>query len=106
MQPVISENWAVNWALRAREVPQGHVAAGLLIDLVADPRQVHLSHPAAFPISAAATALGVSPDLLCSALQRLSDAGLLSWSSYDAGEGDGLFAVVTLVLPGDTFHDG
>ncbi|MGW9172444.1 hypothetical protein [Streptomyces decoyicus] len=101
VQPAICENWAVNWVLRAREVPQGHVAAGLLVDLVADPRQVHLSHTAAFPISAAAAALRVTPDLLCSVLQRLSDAGLLSWSRYDAGEEEGLFAVVTLVPPGE-----
>ncbi|MEW9519771.1 hypothetical protein [Streptomyces tubercidicus] len=40
VQPAISENWAVNWALQAREIPQGHVVAGLLVDLVADPRQV------------------------------------------------------------------
>ncbi|MEU9126980.1 hypothetical protein AB0D08_02490 [Kitasatospora sp. NPDC048540] len=98
MQSAPFESWATDWARQARGIPRGQVAAGLLIDLVADPRQ-HLARTAAFPVTAAAAALRIAPDLLRAALTDLSDAGLLTWICHDLGAPEGEVAVVTLTVP-------
>lgn len=99
------------WRLRAGrrtgpgrpEVPSGSVAAGLLVDLVADPRQ-HLARTATFPVTAAAAALRVEPGLLREALRDLADAGLLTLACHDTGEPGGEVAVVTLTAPTPTVN--
>jgi hypothetical protein len=75
--------------------------AGLLVDLVADPRQ-HLARTAAFPVTAAAAALRVEAGLLREALRDLADAGLLTLACHDTGEAGGEVAVVTLTVPTPT----
>ncbi|MFC5664342.1 hypothetical protein ACFP3U_15280 [Kitasatospora misakiensis] len=89
-----------DWARRARELPNGRIAAGLLVDLVADPRQ-HLARTATFPVTAAAVAvaLRVEPGLLREALRDLADAGLLTLTHHDAGGPRSEVAVVTLTAP-------
>ncbi|MFJ1709468.1 hypothetical protein [Kitasatospora sp. NPDC088346] len=98
VQTVAVENWAADWARRAREVPNGRVAAGFLVDLVADPRQ-HLARTTTFPVTAAAAALRVEPGLLRQALRDLADAGLLTLACHDTGEPGGEVAAVTLTPP-------
>ncbi|MER7752025.1 hypothetical protein [Kitasatospora sp. NPDC097643] len=95
MQPVAVEDWAIDWARRARELPTGRIVAGLLVDLVADPRQ-HLARTATFPVTAAAVALRVEPGLLREALRDLADAGLLTLTCHGAAEPGSEVAVVTL----------
>ncbi|WP_162002646.1 hypothetical protein [Streptomyces sp. CB01881] len=92
------EDWAADWARRAREIPNGRVAAGLLVDLVADPRQ-HLARTATFPVTAAAVALRIAPALLRAALRDLADAGLLTLACHNAGEPGSEVAMVTLTAP-------
>ncbi|MCZ4125152.1 hypothetical protein [Streptomyces sp. H39-S7] len=89
------ESWVVKWARLARAVPRGGVAAGLLVDIVEDPRQ-DSARIAVFPVRAAAAALRVSPVLLLDALECLSDAGLLRWSWGEAAAPSDPWAVVTL----------
>ncbi|MFE3202367.1 hypothetical protein [Embleya sp. NPDC059237] len=79
------ENRASDWARQAGKVVNGRVAAGLLVDPVADPRQ-ELARTATFPVAAAAAALRVEPGLLRTALQGLADAGLLTPTFPDTGE--------------------
>ncbi|MFJ1707475.1 three-helix bundle dimerization domain-containing protein [Kitasatospora sp. NPDC088346] len=98
MHTVAVDNWAADWARRAGQVPNGQVAVGLLVDLVADPRQ-HLARTATFPVTAAAAALRVEPGLLRTALRNLADAGLLTLACHDAGGPGGEVAVVTLTSP-------
>ncbi|MFD7902792.1 hypothetical protein ACFV4G_11155 [Kitasatospora sp. NPDC059747] len=98
MQTVAVEDWAADWARRARELPNGRIVAGLLVDLIADPRQ-HLARTATFPVTAAALALRVEPGLLRTALQDLADAGLLELDCHEASGATGEFAVVTLTSP-------
>ncbi|MFD8749783.1 hypothetical protein ACFV0O_02160 [Kitasatospora sp. NPDC059577] len=98
MQPVAVEDWATLWARQARELPNGRIAAGLLVDLVADPRQ-HLARTATFPVTAAAVALRVEPSLLREALRDLADAGLLTLACHEAAGPGSEVAVVTLTAP-------
>ncbi|MFD8785892.1 hypothetical protein [Kitasatospora sp. NPDC059599] len=98
MQLVAAEDWATAWARWARELPTGRIAAGLLVDLVADPRQ-HLARTATFPVTAAAVALRIEPGLLREALRDLADAGLLTLTCHEAAEPGSEVAVVTLTPP-------
>ncbi|WP_326715723.1 hypothetical protein OG758_48370 [Streptomyces sp. NBC_01474] len=85
MQPTPPfESWALRWAICARGVPQGSLLAGFLVDLVVDARQVYLADTVCFPLNPAARALGVGPARLRSALQRLSEVGLLTWHADGA----------------------
>ncbi|MFI6377064.1 hypothetical protein [Streptomyces sp. NPDC050546] len=84
--------------LRARQVAHGAVMAGLLVDLAADPRQVHLARTVRFPLDPAARALGVEPALVCLALHQLARAQLVEFSTEDHPV-DGPHVNVTLLLP-------
>jgi hypothetical protein len=95
------ERWAVDWAVRARQVPQGGLLAGLLVDLAADPRQVHLAHTVSFPLHAAARALGVHPVAFRAGLHRLRDARLLTFSGAHHTTDD-RHVTVTLLPPAGT----
>ncbi len=101
VQSLALENWAVEWARQAREVPGGQIAAGLLVDLVADPHQ-HLARSATFPLGAAAAALRTEPAALQTALRSLADAGLLVLACHDTTGPEGRVAVVTLTAPATT----
>lgn len=98
MQTVAVEDWAADWARRARELTNGRIVARLLVDLIADPRQ-HLARTATFPVTAAAVALRVEPGLLRTALQDLADAGLLDLECHGTAGAADEFAVVTLTSP-------
>ncbi|MFC5643289.1 hypothetical protein [Kitasatospora cinereorecta] len=97
VQMVAAETWAAEWARLADQVPGGRVAAGLLVDLVADPRQ-YLARTATFPVKGAAVALRVEPHFLREALRELADAGLITVADHDSGEAGGV-VVVTLIVP-------
>jgi hypothetical protein len=71
--------WALAWVSLARQVPQGEVVAGLLVDLAADPREAHASPTVEFPLKPAARALRVSPAVLRRALHRLAVARLVEF---------------------------
>ncbi|MFG2819937.1 three-helix bundle dimerization domain-containing protein [Kitasatospora sp. NPDC048365] len=92
-----SDSWAAEWARLAEQVPGGRLAAGLLVDLVADPRQ-HLARTATFPVNGAAAALRVEPRRLREALRELADVGLTTVADHDSGEA-GEVVVVTLTVP-------
>ncbi|MEU6657615.1 hypothetical protein [Streptomyces sp. NPDC046821] len=97
MEGLPFDHWALSWAVSARKVSHGAVVAGLLVDLAADPRSVHGSPTVVFPLSPAARALGVSPVVVRTALNRLAEARLLRFRTEDAP--DGLLMAVTLLPP-------
>jgi hypothetical protein len=99
MQTLSFENWAVHWATSARQVPQGGLLAGLMVDLATDPCHVHLAHTVRFPLHPAARALGVQPVVFRAALHRLREARLLNWSTDSAP--DAPHITVTLLPPAD-----
>ncbi|MGW7674320.1 hypothetical protein ACWGJX_45920 [Streptomyces sp. NPDC054775] len=88
---------ALQWATTARQVPQGGVLAGLLVDLAADPRQVYLAHTVRFPLHPAARALGIQPLVFRTALHQLREARLLDWNTDS--EPDATHITVTLLPP-------
>jgi hypothetical protein len=83
MDTATFDNWAVEWAVQARQTPEGAVLAGLLIDLATDPRRIHQAHTISVPLGPVARALGVHPSAVCTALHHLSLARLLTWTSDD-----------------------
>ncbi|MEV6940836.1 hypothetical protein AB0N07_02230 [Streptomyces sp. NPDC051172] len=93
-----TENWMLGWALRARQVAHGAVMAGLLVDLAADHRQVHLAHTVRFPIDPAARALRVQPAAVRLALHQLAKARLVHFQTEDHPD-DGPHVTVTLLHP-------
>jgi hypothetical protein len=73
------------------------VLAGLLVDLVAGPRPMHMADTVRFPLNPAAHALGVQPALFCQALHHLREARLLTWQTD--GTTDAPHITVTLIPP-------
>ena len=97
MQTPHFETWALEWAMQARKSSACGSVAGLLIDLAADPREVHLEPEVAFPLAPAAKALGVPSVTMLAALCQLSDARLLDLTELQAD--DGLWVTVRLLPP-------
>ncbi|MFJ1865311.1 hypothetical protein ACIOD1_11835 [Streptomyces sp. NPDC088097] len=71
------EDRALDWVLAARRLPLGAVVAGLLWDLATGPRWSDPACAVRFPLHPAARALGAAPVIVRTALQRLSEAGML-----------------------------
>lgn len=80
MNAVESDDWALDWVPAARQLPLGAVVAGLLSDLASGPRRGDPVSAVRFPLHPAARALGVAPVVVRTALQRLSEAGMLRLS--------------------------
>ncbi|MFF4485270.1 hypothetical protein ACFY0F_02045 [Streptomyces sp. NPDC001544] len=93
-----TESWILGWVLRARQVTHGAVMAGLLVDLAADPRQVHLARTVRFPVDPAARALGVQPEAVRMALHQLAMARLIHFRTEDHPD-DGPHVTVILLFP-------
>ncbi|MCZ1005477.1 hypothetical protein [Streptomyces lydicus] len=71
--------------------------AGLLVDLAADPRELHADPTVVFPLHPAARALGVPSVIVRTALCRLAEAGLLNFRAEDHQDGPQM--TVTLLPP-------
>lgn len=97
MHPALpSESWGLHWAMSARDVPQGRLLAGFLVDLVADTSRMREANTVCFPRDLAAHALGVEPMRLMAALRSLAKARLLTWRVE--GAPDAPDVAVTLLL--------
>jgi hypothetical protein len=92
----LSGSWGLHWARSARDVPQGRLLAGFLIDLVADTSRMREANSVCFPRDLAAHALGVEPARLVAALRSLAKARLLTWRLE--GAPDDPDVAVTLLL--------
>jgi hypothetical protein len=73
------EDWGLHWATSARDVPQGQLLAGFLVDLVADTSRTREANTVCFPLAPAAHALGVEPARITAVLRSLAKARLLTW---------------------------
>ena len=91
-----SESWGLHWATSARDVPQGRLLAGFLVDLVADTSRTREANTVCFPRDLASHALGVEPVRLMAALRSLAKARLLTWRME--GPPDAPDVAVTLLL--------
>lgn len=92
-----AESWGLRWAMSARDVPQGRLLAGFLVDLVADTSRTREANTVCFPRDLAARALGVEPVRLMAALRSLAKARLLTWR-MEEGASDAPDVAVTLLL--------
>ncbi|MFJ9724798.1 hypothetical protein ACIRP3_18815 [Streptomyces sp. NPDC101209] len=90
-----SDSWELHWAMSARDVPQGRLLAGFLVDLVVDTSRMREVNSVCFPRDLAAHALGVEPVRLMAALRSLAKARLLTWQVEGAPDAPNI--VVTLL---------
>lgn len=93
----LAEDWLAPWAAKARSALEGGTLAGFIVDLATTAPALGraTAHTVSLPVHPAARALGTSPEALTTALARLSEAGLLTYSCE--GDSDAAHATITLL---------
>ncbi|MEV6566965.1 helix-turn-helix domain-containing protein [Streptomyces kronopolitis] len=100
----LAEDWLAPWVAKAHSALEGGVLAGFLADLATAAPALGraTAHIISLPLHPAARALGTSPEVLTTALTRLREAGLLTYS-YE-GDSDAAHATITLLPAAPPAH--